>query len=208
MKRFLHTFYLVIIVALVFFLYLQQQTLVELRKEKARPDIGDQFSIWNGPLNAFLALEEDKEREERNRQGVHKAVDFAEQYDLESYQLKRQSGKTDGFQYQYFPDGSIQAESRWWQGLPDGDVVLLYEGGKRKEEGKFESGKLQGDYKTYYPDGQLESHYNYFYGKASGLARIYYPGGQVKIETIWNRGKQTILYRVFDEKGKRIVWSY
>ena len=77
-----------------------------------------------------------------------------------------------------------------------GQVLSLYDDGKKKEEGTLKDGKIDGLWTEWYKNGQKSYEGNYKDGKEDGLFTLWYKNGQKESESSSKDGEFDGLWTV------------
>lgn len=95
--------------------------------------------------------------------------------------------------------------------LHDGENILYYENGQKREISHWQNGVLNGEYIVWHPNGQ-KSEVSYWQNDTiNGENLKWYPNGQLKSKTYWRNGKQDGLSEYWYDNGvlyNRIDWTF
>jgi len=90
---------------------------------------------------------------------------------------------------EYYPDGQVQYERTYKNGVRHGLAKLFYENGNIDQEVMYDNGKKQGVLKQYTPDGKLEQIFTYKDDVIQGLVQKYHENGKLAHESNWENGE-------------------
>ena len=137
------------------------------------------------------------------------------------------NNKYHGDQLFTFPDGSIEAKGKVFNGDKEGPWTVYYSNGKVSSEGvyvdgerdgewkyynregkltrksNYRKGDLHGDYETYDDEGNIDFKANYYYGDLNGEI-IYFVGSKEDHRRIYSYG-YIETYTYTDENGKKVT---
>jgi antitoxin component YwqK of YwqJK toxin-antitoxin module len=89
----------------------------------------------------------------------------------------------------YYPNGSIEYESEYKNGILHGVSKYWDNSGNLISEAKYSNGKLHGLWISYFSNGRIHSKVNYYYGKKDGDEKSFYDNGQLKSLTSYKEGE-------------------
>jgi antitoxin component YwqK of YwqJK toxin-antitoxin module len=92
------------------------------------------------------------------------------------------NGHMDGLYRSYYPDGSLQVQDYYKNGLDDSTYTFYFFGGKVAVEGKYHLGNKVGDWKNYRSNGTLTMTEHYENGAVNGKRIYYYENGKPDTE--------------------------
>jgi antitoxin component YwqK of YwqJK toxin-antitoxin module len=81
----------------------------------------------------------------------------------------------------YYPDGTLQTESPYKNGIEDGVYKSYYESGVLESEQTYKNWRQVGIGKTYYKSGAIQNIYQYKDGIEVGVRKSYYESGALNI---------------------------
>lgn len=112
------------------------------------------------------------------------------------------SGKLDGPQRSYFPNGKIRKSSYYRDGLIDGLQITYNERGQKESEIQFKAGKKTGTWTYYFDSGKSARTENWRDGKKNGVFVSYNENGQVLSTEKYNTDLPVGLHQTFYPDGK------
>ena len=80
----------------------------------------------------------------------------------------------------YWPNGNLQTEGYYEDGLKEGTFRVWVEQGQKIEEGKYRQGAKQGVWKGWHRNGKLKSETEFVDGKIHGFRKLYGKDGKLK----------------------------
>ena len=89
-------------------------------------------------------------------------------------------GKLSGRRVLYYPNGNIEDEWDYTEGIANGWHKEYYEDGSVSQKGMFINEKEEGIWEDYFPNGQVKLRSNYHVGEIFDTATKYYSTGKIK----------------------------
>lgn len=113
-----------------------------------------------------------------------------------------ENDRKEGLWKSYYPEGGLQHEITYQQGIANGPARFFFEDGRLWEEGNWKEAYWVGAYKLYHASGKPAYEFTYNqYGKRQGEQRYYYPDGTLKYKGKWARGQIDGHVEVYDSTG-------
>jgi antitoxin component YwqK of YwqJK toxin-antitoxin module/V8-like Glu-specific endopeptidase len=150
--------------------------------------------------------------------------------DAKPPQKKREGGykhgKLDGTWVSYFPDGKLERETTYVDGVAEGRSVEYHPSGPKKEEGTFLHGVRVGTWTEFYEggrvwrktvysdnsqtqnwmlfseDGWKSQEGSFVKGKKAGLYTEFFPDGNKAVQGTWAESKKHGKWTTWDAQGK------
>jgi uncharacterized protein len=117
--------------------------------------------------------------------------------------LERSMIKPHGRVRIFHPDGSLQRESNFRKGIPEGPWMQYFPNGQLMDSVGYKNGMKDGVYRKYHANGYLQLEGLYNENLASGTWRQYYPNGALASEKEYY-SNQLISVRYITRAGKLI----
>ena len=140
--------------------------------------VGDEWVLFATVYNEKLIVAEcSRNVRYRDKDGVrdwHFKRGIQELEDLRMLYGHSQKRQKDGINRQYYPDGKIEAEETYQNGLRNGIRTLYHRNGKVFGKQIFVNDSLQGKSEWFYASGQLYDQKFYRKGILINMSRIYY----------------------------------
>jgi len=89
----------------------------------------------------------------------------------------------------FYPNGRLEAQTRYTDGKRDSLYVEFHANRGRRLEATYQAGVRQGPFKTYYPDGKVAQVGTFLDDEPSGPLTTYYPTGEIKLQTTLTKGQ-------------------
>jgi antitoxin component YwqK of YwqJK toxin-antitoxin module len=154
-------------------------------------NIGDEWVLfathYNGKLNISAC---NRNVQYLDRNGVrdwHFKRGIQELEDLRLLYGRTQKQHSDGIDRQYYPDGNIEIEETYYNGLRNGIRTVYHRNGKVWGRQMFVNDSLQGKSEWFFPSGQLYDQKFYRKGILINMSRVYYD------TTVTRRDKQFLI---------------
>ncbi len=110
--------------------------------------------------------------------------------------------RREGPAVRYYDDGSVWEESRYREGLLDGEYVEHHRGGRVARQGAYEAGLRVGVWRVFAEDGTLLEESAWARGERHGPFSAFWPNGKPRTQGRHCRGAQCGPWRSFDEEGR------
>lgn len=94
----------------------------------------------------------------------------------------RPSGKLNGMQKFYYPDGELYLEGSFKDSIPQGLFKQYFKNGQLFEEAPYENGVLHGTLRRYFENGKLSMEIPYDSGKVHGVKKKFRKDGTIAYE--------------------------
>ncbi len=120
----------------------------------------------------------------------------------ESYQINRKSGKKEGLYKHFYPNGKLNEEATYKDGMLDGYRKLYREDGSLEIHENYLSGAFQGEFTSYYPNGKLNVIGKYLNNEMTGLWKRYYDSGELMEETLFSENEENGPFKEYYKNGK------
>ncbi|MGI4870958.1 MAG: toxin-antitoxin system YwqK family antitoxin [Janthinobacterium lividum] len=91
----------------------------------------------------------------------------------------------------FYPNGRLEAQTRYADGKRDSAYVEFHANGKRRLEATYQAGIRQGPFKTYYDGGRVAQEGSFADDEPNGLLTTYFPTGEIKLQTTLTKGQPT-----------------
>jgi antitoxin component YwqK of YwqJK toxin-antitoxin module len=85
-----------------------------------------------------------------------------------------------------FPNGQVESEVRYVDGLQEGPWLGWFEDGTKSGESRFVHGKAQGPARTWHPNGRLAREFSFVDSEERGPSREWAPDGQLVLEVTFS----------------------
>lgn len=95
---------------------------------------------------------------------------------------EHKKGRLNGLSQGWYPNGQLQVEEYFKEGVSHGLKVNWYADGVKKSEAHISEGQLNGIYKRWHQNGILAAEVIYNKGVPHGKSRAFYPSGYLKAE--------------------------
>jgi len=102
----------------------------------------------------------------------------------------------------YHPNGNLQAEINYKNGVEQGPAKYYYAGGSIRRSTNFKNGSQDGQGIDYYKNGIVKSEVNYTDGTQDGLYRFNYASGILNYEGWMKGGQKQGIWRYYNPAGK------
>lgn len=102
----------------------------------------------------------------------------------------------------YNPDGTINYDEYYQNGLKNGRCRQYYPDGKLLESAPFTNGKLHGAVIQFFPEGLNKSVVNFNSGIQDGDLKVFYPSGKKRLEGKYANGLKEGEWIFYGENGK------
>ncbi len=102
----------------------------------------------------------------------------------------------------FYPNGRLEAQTRYTDGKRDSLYVEFHANGKRRLEATYQSGVRQGPFKTYYDGGRVAQEGTFLDDEPSGPLTTYHPTGEIKLQTTLAKGQPTGAVRELYASGQ------
>lgn len=102
------------------------------------------------------------------RRGIEELEDLRKLYD------RNQKRKLDGVEEQYYPDGKLEVETTYKDGLKNGEHTVYHRNGRIWGRQIFVNDSLQGKSEWFFPSGQLDDQKFYRKGNLVNKSRVYF----------------------------------
>ena len=80
----------------------------------------------------------------------------------------------------YWPNGNLQTEGEYRDGLKEGTFRVWVEQGQKIQQGKYKQGAKEGVWTAWHRNGKLKSKTQFMGGKIHGFRKLYDKNGQLK----------------------------
>lgn len=115
-------------------------------------------------------------------------------------------GKPNGLLKEWYPDGSIESEKSYTDGVQDGPYKIYYKtSGQLWEEGKYKNGVLDGRFRKWWKNGEDAYDYSYVDGKMHGSYSAWYDNREDWEEATYENGVKQGHYAKWYNNGKLAV---
>ncbi len=102
------------------------------------------------------------------------------------------SGKLNGIQKFYYPDGNLYLEVNYRDSIPHGLSKQYFKNGQVFEEAVYVNGKIHGTRKTYYENGQPSTETPYDSGRVHGVKKKFRKDGKIAFEAPYHFDKPCV----------------
>jgi antitoxin component YwqK of YwqJK toxin-antitoxin module len=89
----------------------------------------------------------------------------------------------------FYPNGRLEAQTRYTDGKRDSVYVEFHANRGRRLEATYVAGVRQGPFKTYYPDGKVAQVGTFLDDEPNGPLTTYYQTGEIKLQTTLVKGQ-------------------
>jgi antitoxin component YwqK of YwqJK toxin-antitoxin module len=111
-----------------------------------------------------------------------------------------QDKKVEGWK-SFYPDGSIQSEFFYENGLLSGNTKNYHSDGSIAETISLESGKLEGSYQSFYRNGSIQKEVQFSDGLEHGDFKLYFEDGKICASGQFEKGILTGNWEFFNADG-------
>jgi len=105
---------------------------------------------------------------------------------------------------EYYDNGQIRQEMVITDGRVNGEVVLWYRTGVKKEIRMFKSGLRDGLWVSYNEQGKKTGEASYKEDQKNGCWKIWDDHSVLRYEMFYHKGRKSGLWIMYDEEGKKI----
>ena len=113
------------------------------------------------------------------------------------------NGKMHGLRKGFYPNGKIQSETHFVEGISNGPSRLWDQDGNLTSEGSMKNGKREGQFTEYWPGTKQPSRVIHFKaGVTHGLIKEFYLSGKLKRERSFKNEAAHGEDRIYNEAGK------
>lgn len=119
----------------------------------------------------------------------------------ESYEngvIQTYSEFTNGKMKYFFPNGQIEEELEWVNGVVNGTVKYFHSNGQLSEEGQVIKDSKEGVWKSYYANVQLKNLENWKNGQMNDSTYSYFKNGNMHSKGIFINGKENGRWIMYD----------
>lgn len=117
---------------------------------------------------------------------------------------KAGSGKLNGVQKYYYPDGSLYLEVNYRDSLPHGTFRQYFKNGKLFEETEYVNGVKHGISKIFHESGIVSSETPYDSGRIHGVKKKYRKDGQLSYEAPYYYDNPCVGLKEYYLSGRRV----
>jgi hypothetical protein len=117
---------------------------------------------------------------------------------------EKKSGKLNGLQKFYYPDGELYIEGTYKDSLANGVFKQYLKNGNVYEESHYVNGVQYGVTKRYYEDGKLELEIPYDSGRVHGIQKKYRRDGKLAYEAPYHFGEPCKGLKEYYTSGKLV----
>ncbi len=120
------------------------------------------------------------------------------------------NNKYHGDQVFYFPDGTLEAKGKVFDGDKEGLWKTYHPNGQLASEGKYADGERNGEWKYYNEDGILIRVSNYVYGDLNGAYMTYNDKGDLDFKANYSYGDKhgEVFYYVGKKQDHKRMYNY
>jgi TonB family protein len=111
----------------------------------------------------------------------------------------------DGVVKNYYPDGKVESEISFLNGIREGEAKFYNADGTLKEERLYVNGRVDGLVKVYGDSGKLKELVNLENGKRHGPVSIFNENGEYETDIYYEEGKKLIIPDEVIEAPKEVV---
>ncbi len=115
---------------------------------------------------------------------------------------------TDTFQRTFFPDGNIESEIHYKNGVKHGLYKWYYDNGNIDHLGKNKNGVEDSTWTWYYTNQTLHTIHNWMDGSTIGNYYSYYPDGQLNLYAFYHYGGHLAFLRKHDSISNNVINEY
>lgn len=119
-------------------------------------------------------------------------------------QSSTKTGKLNGLQKFFYPDGSLYLEANYRDSVAHGLSKQYFKNGQVFEEAVYVNGKIHGIKRTYYEDGKLSSETPYDSGRVHGVKKKFRKDGTVAYEAPFHYDKPCVGLKEFYLSGNPV----
>jgi antitoxin component YwqK of YwqJK toxin-antitoxin module len=141
-------------------------------------EVGDEWvlfaTIRDGQLSIAACSRNVRYRDKDGVRDWHFKRGMEELEDLRKLYGRDEKRKRNGIDQQHYPDGKLEAETTYYDGLKNGARTVYYRNGKVWGKQMFVNDSLQGKSEWFFPSGQLYDQKFYRKGILVNMSRVYH----------------------------------
>lgn len=141
-------------------------------------EVGDEWLLFamvrDGQVSVAACNRNVRYRDKNGVRDWHFKRGIEELEDLRKLYDRGEKRKRDGIERQHYPDGKLEVETTYYDGLKNGIRTVYHHNGKIWGKQMFVNDSLQGKSEWFYPSGQLYDQKFYRKGILINMSRVYH----------------------------------